>query len=114
MKAAVTFWYNSPPQLAEIEDGLEAWEAKISDWAKRMRRLKSSQRKEIMIAAGFIRKLVAECWIHTIAARSHSGDYLDPAAFHARRIYRQIEIFAPDLAKKIEERLQKPAPSIAA
>jgi hypothetical protein len=67
-----------------------------------------------MTSAKFIRKLVAECWIHTLAAQSRGGDPMDAAAFRARRIFSQIQTFGPDLVDKMEERLPVTVPSIAA
>lgn len=102
------------PRLNEIENDLKEWEGIISGWAKRVPWATPDQRELAMITAKFLRKLVAECWIHTLAAQSRGGDPMDSAAFRARRVYRQIKEFWPGLAINIEERLPETVPNIAA
>ncbi len=102
------------PKLSEIEDNLKNWESRISDWAKRLPWTSPDQREQAMSTAKFLRKLVAECWIHLLAAKSRGGDPMDVSAFRARRVYLQIKKYAPGLAEKMEERLPETVPSLAA
>ncbi|MDP8206856.1 MAG: hypothetical protein P9L92_09355 [Candidatus Electryonea clarkiae] len=114
MNSTVDFSQQRMPRLNEIEKDLKAWEEVISDWAKRIPWATPDQREKAMFTAKFLRKLVAECWIHTIAAQSRGGDPMDSAAFRARRVYRQLLEFWPKLAKNMEERLPETVPNIAA
>ena len=102
------------PRLSEIEADLKAWEERIASWAKRIPWSGPEQREDAMVSARFLRKLVAECWIHTLAAKSRGNDPMDNAAFRARRVHRQIMTYAPALAEKMEARLPKTVPSLAA
>ncbi len=100
--------------LEEIEMDLENWERRISSWAKRIPWASPEEHETAMSTAKFIRKLIAECWIHTLACQSRGGDPMDPSAFRARRLHRQLFTFGPNLALKMEERLPEAVPSLAA
>ncbi len=102
------------PNLSDIEDDLKRWEDQIANWAKRIPWSQPTQRKDAMITAKFLRKLVAEAWIHTLAAKTRGSDPMDHSAFRARRIHRQLNQYGPVLAERMEARLPQSVPSIAA
>jgi len=102
------------PRLSEIEQELMRWEEQLEDWAKRIPWTSPEQRKDSMITAKFLRKLVAECWIHTLAAKSRGGDPMDSSAFRARRVYRQISQYGPSLSDNMESRLPESVPNLVA
>jgi hypothetical protein len=114
MNSAIDMSQHRIPRLVEIEESLKNWESRISDWAKRIPWTSPEERERAMATAKFLRKLVAECWIHTLAAKSRGGDPMDVSAFRARRIYMQIEKYGPALAEKMESRLPETVPSLAA
>lgn len=114
MSGTVNMYEHRMPRLDEIEADLQKWEHRISAWAKRIPWASPDQREYAMSTASFIRKLVAECWIHVLAAKSRGGDAMDDAAFRARRLYRQLLKYGPSLAIKMEERLPEAVPSLAA
>lgn len=100
--------------LDEIETDLENWERRIASWAKRIPWASPEERNSAMATARFIRKLIAECWIHTLACKSRGGNVMDSSAFRARRLHRQLLSFGPNLALIMEERLPEAVPSLAA
>ncbi|HEB83720.1 MAG TPA: hypothetical protein ENI92_01830 [Bacteroidetes bacterium] len=102
------------PTLDEIETDLNHWQNRLEAWAERIPWVDPEQHDTAMAVARFIRQLVAECWIHTIAAKSRGGDAMDPAAFRARRIHRQLLAYGPSLALRMEERLPEAIPNLAA
>ncbi len=102
------------PSMTDIEDDLKRWEEQIASWAKRIPWAQPEQRRDAMSTARFLRKLVAEAWIHTLAAQSRGGDPMDNSAFRARRIHRQLHQYGPVLAERMESRLPRSVPEVAA
>ncbi|MBZ0263632.1 hypothetical protein K8I28_03105 [bacterium] len=102
------------PSMDEIETDLENWERRLASWAKRIPWASPEEREPAMSTARFIRKLVAEAWIHALACKARGGDPMAPPAFRARRLHRQLMKFGPGLAMKMEERLPEAVPNIAA
>ena len=101
-------------QLEVIEESLMQWDNQLQDWAKRIPWAGPQERNDAMVTARFIRKLVAEAWIHVLAAKSRGGDEMDASAFNARRVYRQIQSYGAGLAERMEARLPEAVPNLAA
>ncbi len=100
--------------LEEIEKDLESWQTRIAGWSERIPWTNPEQRDLAMSTARFLRKLVAECWIHTLACTANGSDPMNAAAFRARRIHRQLLTYGPSLALKMEKRLPEAVPNLAA
>ncbi len=114
MSPTVEMYEQSMPTLDEIERELETWEERINSWADRIPWSEPEQRGNALTTAKFLRKLVAEAWIHLLACRARGADLMDPSAFRTRRIFRQLNEYAPGLIEKMESRLPESVPSMAA
>ncbi len=114
MSPTVDLYNHRMPSLEEIETDLNNWQQRISSWGERIPWSEPEQRQPAMATAKFLRKLVAEAWIHLLATKARGMDPMDSAAFRARRLHRQILTFGPSLAHKMEERLPDAVPNIAA
>ncbi|MBS1260754.1 MAG: hypothetical protein MAG453_00070 [Calditrichaeota bacterium] len=114
MSPTVEMCEQNMPTVDEMETELEAWEERINSWADRIPWSEPEQRGNALATAKFLRKLVAEAWIHMLACRARGADPMDDSAFRARRIFRQINAYAPGLIEKMESRLPETVPSMAA
>lgn len=114
MSPTVDMFEHKMPSLDEIETDVENWQQRISSWAERIPWAEPEQRELAMSTAKFLRKLVAETWIHLLACKARGADPMDNAAFRARRLHRQLLTFGPSLALRMEERLPEAVPSLAA
>lgn len=114
MSPTVDMFEHKMPTLEEIETDLENWQQRITSWADRIPWTEPEQRELAMSTARFLRKLVAEAWIHLLACKARGSDPMDHSAFRTRRIHRQILTFGPSLALRMEERLPEAVPSLAA
>lgn len=102
-----------PFRLRRMERELKMWQEKLEDWEKRLQWTTKQEREEALVNAQFLRKLVAETWIHLIACKSRAGFELGPSAIRARRTFRQLKIYWNSLAPKIEKRIPEEIPDAA-
>lgn len=110
MSPTIEMYQQSMPTLDEMEKELEAWQDRINSWAERIPWSEPEARKNALVTSKFLRKLVAEAWIHLLACRARGSDAMDETAFRARRIYRQINTYSPGLIEKMESRLPAEVP----
>lgn len=114
MSPTIDLYEHRMATLDELETDLENWQQRISSWAERIPWAEPEQRELAMSTAKFLRKIVAESWIHLLACKARGADPMDNSAFRARRLHRQLLTFGPKLALKMEERLPEAVPSLAA
>lgn len=114
MNSSVDMYEYRMPTIDDIETDLENWQSRINSWAERIPWTEPEQREMAMATAKFLRKLVAETWIHLLACKARGSDPMDNSAFRARRLHRQLLTYGPGLAIKMEERLPEAVPSLAA
>ncbi|HEX04927.1 MAG TPA: hypothetical protein ENH10_07220 [Bacteroidetes bacterium] len=114
MSPTVEMYEKNMPSLEEIEAELKTWEERINSWADRIPWSEPEQRGNALTTAKFLRKLVAESWIHLLACRARGANPMDDSAFSARRIFRQLNEYAPSLIEKMESRLPESVPGMVA
>jgi len=114
MSSKPDMYEHKMPNLEEIEIDLENWQQRINSWAERIPWTEPDQRELALSTAKFLRKIVAETWIHLLGCKARGSDPMDTSAFRARRLHRQLLTYGPSLAIKMEERLPEAIPNLAA